>query len=82
MESTPRFPQSLEIAARFPHSPQADDEADGKVENQNQVSHFPTARFSPLEGQKNNPPHVRSSVPSGNNPPEATGKIIVVKRKK
>jgi hypothetical protein len=47
MESTPRFPQSLEIAGRFPHSPQAGDEADGKVENQNQVSHFPTARFPP-----------------------------------
>jgi hypothetical protein len=47
MESTPRFPQSLEIAARFPHSQQADDEAEGKVENQKQVSHFPTARFSP-----------------------------------
>jgi hypothetical protein len=47
MESTPRFPQSLEIAARFPHSQQADDEADGKVENQKHVSHFPTARFSP-----------------------------------
>ena len=46
MESTPRFPQSLEIATRFPHSQQADDEADGKVENQKQVSHFPTARFS------------------------------------
>jgi hypothetical protein len=25
MESTPRFPQSLEIASRFPHSTQADD---------------------------------------------------------
>src|SRR5205823_8527429 len=47
MESTPRFPQSLEIATRFPHSKQAGDEADGKVENQKQVSHFPTARFSP-----------------------------------
>jgi hypothetical protein len=43
MESTTRFPQPLEIAARFPLSQQADDEADGKVENQNQVSHFPTA---------------------------------------
>jgi hypothetical protein len=52
MESTPRFPQSLEIAARFPHSQQADDEADGKVENQKQVSHFPTARFAPSLKQK------------------------------
>jgi hypothetical protein len=59
MESTPRFPQSLEIATRFPHSQQADDEADGKVENQKQVSHFPTARFSPLK-EKTNPPPVRS----------------------
>ena len=46
MESKPRFPQSLEIAARFPHSQQADGEADGKAENQNQVSYFPTALFS------------------------------------
>jgi len=30
MESTPRFPQSLEIAARFPHSRQADDESGWK----------------------------------------------------
>jgi hypothetical protein len=51
MESTPRFPQSLEIATRFPHSRQADD-ADGKLENQKQVSHFPTARFSPPLKQK------------------------------
>jgi hypothetical protein len=47
MESTHRFPQSLEIASRFPHSTQAGDEADGKMENQRQVYHFPTARFSP-----------------------------------
>jgi hypothetical protein len=52
MESTPRFPQPLEIAMRFPHSQQAGDEADGKVENQKQVSHFPTARFSPSLEQK------------------------------
>jgi hypothetical protein len=48
MESTTRFPQSLEIAARFPHSQQADDEADGKVENPKQVSHFPTATILSL----------------------------------
>jgi hypothetical protein len=53
MESTPRFPQSLEIATRFPHSQQADDEADEKVENQRQASHFPTARFSPSLKRKN-----------------------------
>jgi hypothetical protein len=29
--------------ARFPHSHSAGDEGDGKVENQKQVSHFPTA---------------------------------------
>jgi hypothetical protein len=51
MESKPRFPQSLEIAARFPHSHQAGGEADGKVENQKQVSHFPTARLSPLKNE-------------------------------
>jgi len=66
MESTPRFPQSLEIAARFPHSQQADNEADGKVENQKQVSHFSTARFS-SKTQKD--------------APNQTGKIIVPERK-
>lgn len=44
----PLFPQPLEIAMRFLHSQQADDEADGKVENQNQVSHFPTHDSLPL----------------------------------
>ena len=29
--------------ARFPHSHSSGDEADGKVENQKQVFHFPTA---------------------------------------
>ena len=33
-------------AARFPHSHSSGDEADGKVENQKQVSHFPTAPIS------------------------------------
>ena len=45
MESTTRFPQSLEIAARFPHSQQADDEADANVENQKQVYHRSTAEI-------------------------------------
>jgi hypothetical protein len=30
MESTPRFPQSLEIASRFPHSTQAEDDGGWK----------------------------------------------------
>jgi hypothetical protein len=75
MESTPRFPQSLEIAARFPHSQQADDQADAKVENQKQVSHFPTARFSPYKDK--NPTRLTSLL----NPPASTGKIVVPKRK-
>jgi hypothetical protein len=78
MESKTRFPQSLEIAARFPHSQQADDEADGKVENQKQVSHFPTTTTLSL----NKTASTRSrSVPSGNNRREATGKIIVANGK-
>jgi hypothetical protein len=39
----PSLPPVLEIALRFPHSHRSDDEADGKVDNQDQVFHFPTA---------------------------------------
>lgn len=41
----PLFPPPLEIAARFPHSHRPD-ESRGKVEIQNQDSHFPTAVLS------------------------------------
>lgn len=45
MESTPRFPQSLEIASRFPHSTQADGEGgweSGKPKAGFPLSHRPT----------------------------------------
>src|SRR5882724_2864147 len=35
--------KSRQERARFPHFHSSGDEADGKVENQKQVSHFPTA---------------------------------------
>ena len=35
--------KSRQEQARFPHFHSSGDEADGKVENQKQVSHFPTA---------------------------------------
>jgi hypothetical protein len=35
--------KSRQKQATFPHSHSSDGEADGKVENQKQVSHFPTA---------------------------------------
>jgi len=35
--------KSRQEQARFPHFHSSGDEADGKVENQEQVSHFPTA---------------------------------------
>jgi hypothetical protein len=35
--------ESRQGQARFPHFHSSGDEADGKVENQKQVSHFPTA---------------------------------------
>ncbi len=35
--------KSRQGQARFPHFHSSGDEADGKVENQKQVSHFPTA---------------------------------------
>jgi hypothetical protein len=45
---SPLSTSPLEIsptAARFPHSHSSDDEGGGKVENQNQVFHFPTAPY-------------------------------------
>ena len=51
----PRAPwKSRQQQARFPHSHSADDEGDGKVENQKQVSHFPTAPNSSLSKQRTN----------------------------
>ena len=45
----PLFPpapwKSRQKAARFPHSHGSGHEGDGKVENQKQVSHFPTAVY-------------------------------------
>jgi hypothetical protein len=46
MESTRRFPQSLEIALRFPHSTQADGEGGWKNGKPEAGFHFSTARFS------------------------------------
>jgi hypothetical protein len=80
MESTHRFPQSLEIAARFPHSPQAGDEADGKVENQKQG--FPLSHRTILSPQRTQKTNRLTSLLSGNKSREATGKIIVAKREK
>ena len=37
--------KSRQEQARFPHFHSSGGEADGKVENQEQVSHFPTAPF-------------------------------------
>jgi hypothetical protein len=44
--------KSRQRRARFPHSHSADDEGDGKVENQKQVSHFPTAPRIYRENQR------------------------------
>ena len=48
----PPFPPFLEIAMRFPQCRRSGDETDGKVENQNQVSHFPTATNILLGGKQ------------------------------
>src|SRR6266567_3185836 len=52
VESQSRLPpvstdpwKSRREQARFPHFHSSGDEADGKVENQKQVSHFPTAIY-------------------------------------
>lgn len=70
-----RFPwlstSPLEISpkpARFPHSHGAGDEADGKAENQKQVSRFPTApnpfrRSKPRYRAGYRPPRRRRSAP-------------------
>src|SRR2546428_6734008 len=52
----PRAPwESRQGQARFPHSHSAGDEGDGKVENQKQVSHFPTAPNPLSRNQKTKP---------------------------
>ena len=57
--------ESLQEQARFPHFHSSGDEADGKVENQKQVSHFPTA-ISLCQNKK-------SGTAGGLRPPPAVG---------
>ena len=45
-------PLEISPRARFPHSHSSGDEADGKVENQQQVSHFPIAQSLSLKAKK------------------------------
>jgi hypothetical protein len=61
-------------------------EADGKVENQEQVSHFPTAPFFSLKKKekKENPRHGRASPPArggASRPPKRSGVIVVDQEK-
>jgi hypothetical protein len=57
--------------SHIPHRPTAI--ADGKVENQKQVPHFPTARLSLFKGQKTYSPfRLALAVPT-----KQTGKIVV-----
>jgi hypothetical protein len=53
--------------ARFPHSHSADDEGDGKVENQKQVFHFPTAPSSSLSKQVHKNQNQRRALPADTN---------------
>jgi hypothetical protein len=58
--------KSRQEQARFPHFHSSGDEADGKVENQKQVSHFPTAiSFSQNE----------NAEPGGLRPPPGGGRF-------
>ena len=81
----PTLPTSpLEIspkAARFPHSHSSGGEADGKVENQKQVSHFPTA---PTSFSLKNPKRGARASPSagGGAPRRLRSRVIVVDREK
>ena len=60
----PRAPwKSRQKQARFPHFHSSGGEADGKVENQKQVSHFPTAPFF-LSKKKNRNRHGRAAPPA------------------
>jgi hypothetical protein len=73
-------------AARFPHFHSSGDEADGKVENQEQVFHFPTAPgfyLSKRKKKKNKtragfaPRPRRRSAPA----PKRSGVIVVDQEK-
>jgi hypothetical protein len=52
--------KSRQKQARFPHFHSSGDEADGKVENQKQVFHFPTAFFFSLKEEKQEPGGLRA----------------------
>ena len=55
-QASPSFHEPLwksRQPARFPHSHSADDEVGGKVENQKQVFHIPTAPIPLSQKQKN-----------------------------
>src|ERR1700759_4304309 len=83
MESKHRFPNPWKSLgdSHIPHRP--DDEADGKVENQKQVYHFPTARFLPLSLKQNIRARLSASRlplrhvgPAGNNSCPPNEKIL------
>ena len=58
--------KSRQKRASFPHSHSSDDEADGKVENQKQVFHFPTAfLFFQEENRAGGFAPARASTPFG-----------------
>jgi hypothetical protein len=74
--------KSRQEQARFPHFHSSGDEADGKVENQKQVSHFPTAIF--LSQNKKPGTAGRASPPArgGRFAPPKSQRVIVVDREK
>ena len=76
----PRAPwKSRRKTARFPHSHSSGDEADGKVENQKQVSHFPTATTSLISKKTNSR---RASPTARRSAPPKHQRVIVVDREK
>jgi hypothetical protein len=74
--------KSRQEQARFPHFHSSGDEADGKVENQKQVSHFPTA-ISIMPKQKTGTVGRASpSARGGRFAPPKSQRVIVVDREK
>jgi hypothetical protein len=63
-------------AARFPHSHSPGDEANGKMENQTQVSHFPTAT-NPIFLS-----HQKARPAAGLRPSPQSYRVVVVDREK
>ena len=74
--------KSRQEQARFPDFHSSDDEADGKVENQKQVSHFPTAISLAQTKNRGTAGRASPSAHGGRFAPPKSQRVIVVDREK